>query len=422
MENELEDARGVTDIIAIPVRAAVSKFARRVYISTILLGIAALVLLALAPVAYILFYINYIPQLGFERVVHLQFGDRPHPTGTISLPAPLLHRSQPYDVSISVLLPRSPTNLAAGNFMLSLALSSTTTSSFTPAPLVTARKPAILTYASPMVDTVQRAVSLPWYVLGWRREEERVEVRMLEGWSFGGKRDRPGSLTVGVEAPGMMIGSGVEDEISQTMGPKDALMIYEALVRFEARFTGLRYIMYTYRTPTFLIFTTFFYTTSLLSTIAIWFLLATYHTHTSPTNTRQNQPRLTTPSSSHTPTSGSPTLSPTVRTFPSSSGLSSASRAAGPALRYQPPQQAYPTPEPEDGRGAGRPVGASVAEAEADDEDDDEDDLVDAGLAPWEMEGGGGARRMDSGLGTSLEEGEAAGARRRRKSGGGVAR
>jgi len=32
------------------------------------------ILLGLAVFAYILFYFNYVPQIGIERVIHLQYG------------------------------------------------------------------------------------------------------------------------------------------------------------------------------------------------------------------------------------------------------------------------------------------------------------------------------------------------------------
>jgi seipin len=57
-----------------PFRVAVSKPAQRAYIKTLLFFLAGTLLLVLAAVAYVIFYYNYIPQIGVERVVHLQFG------------------------------------------------------------------------------------------------------------------------------------------------------------------------------------------------------------------------------------------------------------------------------------------------------------------------------------------------------------
>jgi hypothetical protein len=36
--------------------------------------ITSAILLGLAVIAYVLFYFNYVPQIGVERVVHLQYG------------------------------------------------------------------------------------------------------------------------------------------------------------------------------------------------------------------------------------------------------------------------------------------------------------------------------------------------------------
>lgn len=35
---------------------------------------ASLFLLGISSIAYVLFYYNYVPQAGVERVIHLQFG------------------------------------------------------------------------------------------------------------------------------------------------------------------------------------------------------------------------------------------------------------------------------------------------------------------------------------------------------------
>jgi len=57
-----------------PVRVAMSKPARQTYLNTLLFMIASSILLGLAIVAYILFYFNYVPQMGIERIIHLQYG------------------------------------------------------------------------------------------------------------------------------------------------------------------------------------------------------------------------------------------------------------------------------------------------------------------------------------------------------------
>ena len=62
-----------------PVRVATSKPARQTYLNSLLFLIASSILLGLATVAYIIFYFNYVPQIGIERIVHLQYGYQ-HPS------------------------------------------------------------------------------------------------------------------------------------------------------------------------------------------------------------------------------------------------------------------------------------------------------------------------------------------------------
>lgn len=137
---------------------------------------------------------------------------------------------QQYDVSVTLELPRTPSNLAAGNFMLDLSLYSPPSSSImngantSTQVLSHSRRPAILTYASSVVDTAYKVSRLPLYVVGWRREAETLEVNMMERVEFAkGWRNLPGSLRL---------------EIQST----ERMQVYSAKVKFLARFTGLRYV------------------------------------------------------------------------------------------------------------------------------------------------------------------------------------
>lgn len=62
------------DLVMAPVRIATSKPARKTYLNTILLMTTSSILLGAAAIAYILFYLNYVPQIGIERIIHLQYG------------------------------------------------------------------------------------------------------------------------------------------------------------------------------------------------------------------------------------------------------------------------------------------------------------------------------------------------------------
>ena len=61
------------DLIMKPVRVATSKPAQQTYLNTILFMVTSSILLGLAVFAYILFYLNYVPQIGIERIIHLQY-------------------------------------------------------------------------------------------------------------------------------------------------------------------------------------------------------------------------------------------------------------------------------------------------------------------------------------------------------------
>jgi Putative adipose-regulatory protein (Seipin) len=62
------------DLILKPVRVATSKPAQQTYLNTILFMTTSAILLGFAVFAYILFYFNYVPQIGIERIIHLQYG------------------------------------------------------------------------------------------------------------------------------------------------------------------------------------------------------------------------------------------------------------------------------------------------------------------------------------------------------------
>ncbi|EEH39704.2 TTL domain-containing protein [Paracoccidioides lutzii Pb01] len=244
----------------------VSKSAQRAYLNTALFALSSFILFCISVAAYWIFYYNYVPQIGLERQVHLQFGDG-HPHGTATLGAELISGQQ-YDVSVILYLPRTPSNLAAGNFMLDLKLFSTTDTSNTntsmKADLVKgSRRFAILTYASPMVDTVRRVSKIPLYVLGWQREAEGLKVSMMEQAEFGKKKQAmPKVLRLEIQSV-------------------ERMQIYNVAVRFDARFSGLRWIIYNWRILSFLIFSSTFWVVAMICTSSVWLALASQKEATS---------------------------------------------------------------------------------------------------------------------------------------------
>ncbi|EEQ83880.1 hypothetical protein RJZ56_002110 [Blastomyces dermatitidis] len=240
----------------------ISKPARRAYINTVLFALTSLVLFCISVVAYWIFYYNYVPQIGMERQVHLQFGDG-HPYGTATLGTELIPAQQ-YDISVALYLPRTPSNLDAGNFMLDLALVSTVDTNINTNAEASAeeniiarsRRPAILTYASPMVDTARRVSKMPLYVLGWQREAEKLKVNMMGRVEFARKKGAmPKMLRLEIQSD-------------------ERMQVYNAVVRFDAKFSGLRWIMYNWKILSFLTFSSTFWIVSMLFTSSVWIALA----------------------------------------------------------------------------------------------------------------------------------------------------
>lgn len=95
-------------------------------------------------------------------------------------------------------------------------------------PILQSRRPAILTYSSPLVDLARRLLRLPLYVLGVRREAEKLEVSMGERIEFArGACNLPQALRLEIQSDAK-------------------LQVYSAQVEFRARFTGLRYVIFIY--------------------------------------------------------------------------------------------------------------------------------------------------------------------------------
>lgn len=57
-----------------PFRMLFSKTAFRIYLNTLLFIGATLLLLGISGIAYGIFYLRFIPTVGVDREVHLQFG------------------------------------------------------------------------------------------------------------------------------------------------------------------------------------------------------------------------------------------------------------------------------------------------------------------------------------------------------------
>lgn len=371
----------VTHLLLRPLNVAASKSAWRAYLSAVLFVLTSVVLLAVAFLSYGVFYTSYVPQVNVQRVVHLQFGQG-HPHGVASLDERLVSK-QAYDVIVHLDLPRSPPNIAAGNFMIDFKL----LGRLPPAAngplddsdvLMRSRRPTMLTYSSPFVNWVLVTASVPWILLGWRREDEQLHVPVLEDLTLSrGSRTMPKALRLELEA-------------------SQRLMVYKAHVEFVARFSGLRGMMYNHRIVSLVVFSAMFYLTSLVSAVGAWTLFWNYFP------SRQTGGDVRAPSaetdneivSADSPwrresDPESPAFSDTPRVFPTLSGAR--------RLQYLPTPRA--TPDLEEGEVIRSTE--SQAPVEADDEGETTGDIH-------------GGRRLDSGIGTSMEDEPAHAIQRRR--------
>lgn len=206
------------DAALTPYYILTSKPAKRTYITTLLIIATSILLFFIAALAYVSFYYAYIPSLGFSRPVHLQFSqfNEAPPSGIISL-VPDVSNSQPYDVNVRLTLPRTPSNIAAGNFMLDVSLLG-----YEDVVIARSARTACLTYRSPVIELLNKLARLPFYTLGWRTEAEVLNVGVFEEVEFAkGWRNLPGKLRLEMQSDSRVQVYGVE-------------------VRFQTRFNGVR--------------------------------------------------------------------------------------------------------------------------------------------------------------------------------------
>jgi seipin len=204
-----------------------SRDAGRAALSSVFFLTAAFVLWFIAVGSYLIFYFSFIPVRGFSLPLYLQFDHGRHLHASVHLPSGRLVSGQPYDVKVHLNLPRTPSNIGAGNFMLDLQLLRPPSSTWTkaadmPEVIAAERRPAILTYYSPLIEHVHNFVALPLYVLGVRKESEKLEIPVMQGVEFA-----RGSQSIPTDARVEVISSST-------------LQIYSAKLSFKTRLKGLR--------------------------------------------------------------------------------------------------------------------------------------------------------------------------------------
>ena len=289
-------------------------------------------------------------------------------------------------------MPRTPTNIEAGNFMVDLRLLSPLLPGLAnelAETLARSRRPAILTYYSPSMEHVHNAAGLPLHLLGWRRESEVLEVGMMENVEFDkGWRNLPNKARVELQSS------------TEEAGRK--LQVYEARLVFTARLKGLRYIMYKYWLTSFVVLTFAFWVVEMTVAGTVFFAFNWLYAERVGEEDHLGRKGMIKREDSIARTGSSEKLfSDTERILPSPGSREHPIRYTSPFLKQEETEIKLEPDEP------GIPP-----EVEADDEDEDADFVI---------EEVAGRRAYDSALGTSLESSGAAGGRRdgvRRRPGG----
>lgn len=192
-----------------------------------------------------------------------------NPYGFVSLGSSVVAQ-QSYDIMLELDLPRSPPNLQAGNFMLDMLLLSPTYQPVVQSTeagfdirgsmpsetvLFSSRRPAILTYHPLLVSLSKQVAALPWYILGWRRDAEKLEILMAESVSFRkGWRNVPTLVYLELQGKGQDI------------------QVYDVQLKLRARYEGIRWLMYNHRIFSFVVFTTAFWLAEVIFAILTWML------------------------------------------------------------------------------------------------------------------------------------------------------
>jgi len=246
-----------------PFQLAITPTAIKAYLIYFLLSIVSTILMSTSNAAWGLFYYNYIPQKDLSGPLYIQYAAGTHPRAEYSIKSNVLISQQPYDISIILNMPRTPTNIAAGNFMLDLTLHGSGSS------LHHSRRPAILPYSSKITDLATTFLNLPFYLVGARDLNSIIlTIPMFEELQFARGRDNiPTHVELEVRtqtAHDLQVGS---------CPPQPQLQIYSAEITFHCRFRGLRYLVYNYRYLAAFIFPPIFYVTSFATLIIVWALI-----------------------------------------------------------------------------------------------------------------------------------------------------
>ncbi|XP_033627014.1 seipin-like [Asterias rubens] len=205
------------------------------------------------------FYYSYMPTVAHISPVFLQFSSCVEYGTQLNCPFPsvnttlvknleggtsLLMRGQRYQVLLELEMPQSPVNENLGMFMvkadmLSLGGEVTATSS----------RPAMLRYRSGLLKLMETLILSPFMLSGYSEEKQLIRVSLIESFV-----DNPYKPTTGVY---------VELQARQ-------LQVYSSVLKIQAYFSGLRFLMYHWPLTTALVFITMFFVFLSLITVLSW--------------------------------------------------------------------------------------------------------------------------------------------------------
>lgn len=217
-------------------------------LNSLVLAASALALLAVSCIAFLLFYHHNVPPTGVHKTIYLQYHDQINPYAVVNLgfSTAELATSQPYDVSVELIVPNTPSNHEIGNFMVDLDMLNTASES-----IVRSARPAILQYASPMIDTMSTMISSGPILLGLKQESQTIQVPLLEAYEFeAGWLTNPSHARIEIHAP--------------------TLKVYACKLSLHTRLRGLPWLLYHFKVPSFILFTTLFWFSSTLFMVGSW--------------------------------------------------------------------------------------------------------------------------------------------------------
>jgi seipin len=293
--------------------------------------------------------------------IHLQYGYGPNPYGVASLPN--IKDNQAYDISVSLTLPRSPSNIDRGNFMIALSLLDKPG---------TAVSPPISDHDHTQFTTPSLFARLLF-----------LPARLL----FPSSSSCTVSLTVPLVGRLSFPSGSVPSALFLELQAGQSLRVASASVTVTAQLSGLRWLMHHYRVSAFLAGTAAFWGCEVVSMAVAWLVLSAVISSSSAPDS--DQVKLEEDGKVRKRIEGD--MSDTERTFPTTS--------RAPPLKYE--SSGGIKEEEVLAAAAASLAELPIAGGEADDEDDEpEEGWRDSGIGTSYSDAGvGGVRRRVSGKG-----------------------